>query len=178
MSARPPSVQIDKHGKYRPDPRSLTKSLRDLRPAVARSAEVRFALRAYAAYHRGDWAAFFSLVAGGECGYMEGCLLHKFFTSVRSRALRVLHASLNRGTSVPLRSLCGVLGTEGEELEQLCAHHGVNLQVEADGALSLLAFAQVLPRFRTIWLSFSFLSSSRLGCLSPGVMILVYRSCK
>lgn len=132
-----PGHQIDKHGKYRPDPRTLTKSLRDLRPAVARSPEVRFALRCYAAYHRGDWAAFFALATGPEAGYMEACLLHKYFGSVRSRALRVLHAAAHRGAAVPLPALCSALRATEAEMLELCEHHGATLQEEADGARSL-----------------------------------------
>ena len=66
-----------------------------LRPSVARSPEVRLALRLFTEYRSGNWVAFFALVE--RAPYLVACLCHAYFNHARKHALLVAHATEGAG---------------------------------------------------------------------------------
>lgn len=59
-----------------------------MREVVRSSAEIKFALSAYAALNDRNYVKFFKLVAQGT--FMCACILHRYFNQIRFETLKVI----------------------------------------------------------------------------------------
>ena len=56
--------------------------------------DVQFALECHRAYHGNNVAGFFRLV--NKATYLQACCLHKFFNSMRGKALEVMNSTYGK----------------------------------------------------------------------------------
>tara|TARA_B110000977_G_scaffold161182_1_gene205991 strand:- start:12437 stop:14566 length:2130 start_codon:yes stop_codon:yes gene_type:complete len=83
-------LRLDTHGPFRKA--EGTTFLRDLRGApieVLRSKEIETSLEVRAAYEDGNITKFFSLIKSKKCSFLQACCLHKYFSSIRKKALQI-----------------------------------------------------------------------------------------
>lgn len=99
------------------------------RDEVQKSAEVQFAMAVFHALNSNNAVRFFRLVRNAK--YLSACLLHRYFTQVRSKAAQTLNHSLsipNRTTQYPLKDLIEMLAFENEsEAGEFCSFHGLTV---------------------------------------------------
>ena len=98
------------------------------RPAVLLSTTCRSGTTANRAYHANNIIEFFRLV---ERLYLQACVLHKYFSKMRSRALEV-NATYGK-QAMPLAEVARLLHTSAEEAEGAAAHHGLTVQARRRG---------------------------------------------
>jgi hypothetical protein len=91
---------------------------------------VQLALAANRAYHANNIIEFFRLVRSAS--YLQACVLHKYFSKMRSRALEVVNATYGK-QAMPLTEVARLLHTSAEEAEALAAHHGLTVQARRRG---------------------------------------------
>ena len=123
-------LRIDSHGRYNVQRSEMLNDLRSARPAVLLSPDVQLALAANRAYHANNIIEFFRLVRSAS--YLQACVLHKYFSKMRSRALEVVNATYGK-QAMPLAEVARLLHTSAEEAEALAAHHGLTVQARRRG---------------------------------------------
>ena len=123
-------LRIDSHGRYNVQKSEMLNDLRSARPAVLQSPDVQLALAANRAYHANNIIEFFRLVRSAS--YLQACVLHKYFSKVRSRALEVVNATYGK-QAMPLAEVARLLHTSAEEAEALAVHHGLTVQTRRRG---------------------------------------------
>ena len=123
-------LRIDSHGRYNVQRSEMLNDLRSARPAVLLSPDVQLALAANRAYHANNIIEFFRLVRSAS--YLQACVLHKYFSKMRSRALEVVNATYGK-QAMPLTEVARLLHTSAEEAEALAAHHGLTVQARRRG---------------------------------------------
>ena len=123
-------LRIDSHGRYNVQRSEMLNDLRSARPAVLLSSDVQLALAANRAYHADNIVEFFRLVQ--RASYLQACVLHKYFSKMRSRALEVMNATYGK-QAMPLAEVARLLHTSAEEAEALAAHHGLTVQTRRRG---------------------------------------------
>ncbi|KAK3103652.1 hypothetical protein FSP39_020765 [Pinctada imbricata] len=95
-----------------------------LRPAVRGTPCINFALQVYSALNSNNYVRFFRLVKQGS--FLCACIMHRYFTQVRLRALNIMLRSYRKGTQVPLDDLVRTLGFEDKsEAGQFCSFYGL-----------------------------------------------------
>ena len=123
-------LRIDSHGRYNVQKSEMLNDLRSARPAVLQSPDVQLALAANRAYHANNIIEFFRLVRSAS--YLQACVLHKYFSKMRSRALEVVNATYGK-QAMPLAEVARLLHTSAEEAEALAVHHGLTVQTRRRG---------------------------------------------
>nr|KAF6349141.1 hypothetical protein mMyoMyo1_011697 [Myotis myotis] len=116
---------------------AILREVQQFHPAVRNSAEVTFAVQAFAALNSNNFVRFFKLVQSAS--YLNACLLHCYFNQIRKDALRALNiaytVSKKRSTLSPLdRVVRMLLFRDGEEATDFLNYHGLPV---ADGCVEL-----------------------------------------
>uniref|UniRef100_A0A182NTL8 Germinal-center associated nuclear protein n=1 Tax=Anopheles dirus TaxID=7168 RepID=A0A182NTL8_9DIPT len=100
--------------------------LRQLPEAIIHSREIQFALSVYFTLEENNFVRFFQLVR--TTSYMNACILLRYFTQVRQKALDILRKAyaVRATTSFSLEYLTRILGFEdADEAEAFFDHYGV-----------------------------------------------------
>lgn len=98
------------------DGEAIVNKYSQFREEVQKSSHVQFALKVIQAVTFNNYVKFFRLVRGSST-YLQGCLLHRYFRQVRSRALGTIirsHVSPKGPQAIPLHTLTHILGFENE----------------------------------------------------------------
>jgi hypothetical protein len=93
-------------------------------PDVLLSPPVQLALAAHCAYHDNNVIAFFRIVRNAT--YLQACVLHKYFSKIRSRALETMNATFGK-QALPMDEIARLLHTGVDEAEALALHHGLTV---------------------------------------------------
>ncbi|OUS42610.1 SAC3/GANP family protein [Ostreococcus tauri] len=117
-------LRIDSHGRYAVQRSEMLNDLRGVRPEVLAHPDVVFALECHRAYRESNAAAFFRLVK--KASYLQACCLHKFFNSIRGKALEIMNSTFGK-FAMGLTEIARLLHTDDIETEALCIHHGLNV---------------------------------------------------
>jgi hypothetical protein len=117
-------LRIDSHGRYAVQRSEMLNDLRSVRAEVLKHRDVQFALQCHRAYHENNVARFFHLVK--KATYVQACCLHKFFNSMRGKALEVMNTTYGKFI-MPITEIARLLHTDDMETEALCIHHGLNV---------------------------------------------------
>ncbi|KAL3853116.1 hypothetical protein ACJMK2_016691 [Sinanodonta woodiana] len=147
----------------------ILREVQQLRPEIRNTHEIDFALKVYSALNSSNYVRFFKLVKDGS--FMNACIMHRYFTQVRSRALITMMKSYSMSSKpaqIPLTELVRVLAFElEEEARQFCHHYGFSVQSGPDGDVILDKNAYIEPE--TTWAPYRSvkLIESRL-MVSPG----------
>lgn len=123
----------------------ILREVQQFRKEVRDSAEVKFAVQAFAAVNSNNFVRFFKLVKAAS--YLAGCILHRYFNQIRHAALKTLNTaytvSLQRSTIFPVEDFVRMLmfrsATEATDFLQL---HGLNV---TDGVVELSRMAYQEP---------------------------------
>lgn len=119
----------------------ILREVQQFRDEVRNSAEVKFAVQAFAAVNANNFVRFFKLVKSAS--YLSGCLLHRYFNQVRSKALKTLNIALTvgtRSTAFPLEDIVRMLMFKDEdEATNFIQQYGLNVS-EGLVELSRLSF--------------------------------------
>nr|XP_014424093.1 germinal-center associated nuclear protein [Pelodiscus sinensis] len=130
----------------------ILREVQQFHPAVRNSAEVRFAVQAFAALNSNNFVRFFKLVR--IASYLNACILHCYFNQIRRDALKSLNiaytVSTQRSTVFPLDNLVRMLlFRDCEEATDFISYYGLSV---SDGYVELnrLAFleSEGLPKPR------------------------------
>ncbi|XP_039735713.1 germinal-center associated nuclear protein isoform X2 [Pteropus medius] len=113
------------------------REVQQFHPAVRNSAEVKFAVQAFAALNSNNFVRFFKLVQSAS--YLNACLLHCYFNQIRKDALRALNVaytvSTQRSTVFPLDGVVRMLlFRDCEEAADFLSYHGLAV---SDGCVEL-----------------------------------------
>ncbi|XP_037380740.1 germinal-center associated nuclear protein isoform X2 [Talpa occidentalis] len=122
----------------------MLREVQQFHPAVRNSAEVRFAVQAFAALNSNNFVRFFKLVQSAS--YLSACLLHCYFNQIRRGALRALSVaytvSTQRAAAFPLEGLVRtLLFRDSEEAADFLSCHGLSVS-EGFVELSRTAFLE------------------------------------
>ncbi|ESP01125.1 hypothetical protein LOTGIDRAFT_139852, partial [Lottia gigantea] len=99
------------------------REVQELRPEVRESAEIKFALRVYSALNSHNYVRFFRMVK--QATFLQACIIHRYFTQVRSRGLIVLMKALGKNNRYPLSHLKNIFSFENVlEAERFCSYYG------------------------------------------------------
>uniref|UniRef100_A0A182RFJ5 Germinal-center associated nuclear protein n=1 Tax=Anopheles funestus TaxID=62324 RepID=A0A182RFJ5_ANOFN len=107
--------------------------LRQLPEAIIHSREIQFALSVYFALEENNFVRFFQLVQ--STSYMNACILLRYFTQVRQKALEILRkAYAVRSTATfSLEYMTNILGFEDEEeADAFFDHYGIVVDQTTD----------------------------------------------
>ncbi|XP_065269513.1 germinal-center associated nuclear protein [Emys orbicularis] len=130
----------------------ILREVQQFQPAIRNSAEVRFAVQAFAALNSNNFVRFFKLVRAAS--YLNACLLHCYFNQIRRDALKSLNiaytVNTQRSTVFPLDNLVRMLlFRDCEEATDFISYYGLSV---SDGYVELnrLAFleSEGLPKPR------------------------------
>ena len=124
-------LRIDSHGRYNVERREMLNDLRSAHLKVLLSPDVQLALAAHRAYHANNIIAFFWLVQNAT--YLQACVLHKYFSRIRSRVLETMNATFGK-QEMPMKEVARLLQTDVPEAEALALHHGLTVTRSADWA--------------------------------------------
>ncbi|XP_053673702.1 uncharacterized protein LOC128723962 [Anopheles nili] len=106
--------------------------LRQLPATIIHSSELQFALSVYFALEENNFVRFFQLVRSTT--YMNACILLRYFTQVRQKALDVVRKAyaVRATASFSLSYMTRVLGFEDEEdAEAFFDHYGITIDRES-----------------------------------------------
>ncbi|XP_074858216.1 germinal-center associated nuclear protein [Carettochelys insculpta] len=130
----------------------ILREVQQFHPAVRNSAEVRFAVQAFAALNSNNFVRFFKLVR--VASYLNACLLHGYFSQIRRDALKSLNiaytVNTQRSTVFPLDNLVRMLlFRDCEEATDFISYYGLSVS-EGYVELNRLAFleSEGLPKPR------------------------------
>jgi len=123
-------LRIDSHGRYAVQRSEMLNDLRGVRPEVLKHKDVQFALECNRVYHENNFSGFFRLVK--QATYLQACCLHKFFNSMRGKALEVMDATYGK-TVVAIPEIARLIHTDDIEAEALSLHHGLTVSRGIDG---------------------------------------------
>ncbi|XP_062610724.1 germinal-center associated nuclear protein-like, partial [Saccostrea cucullata] len=95
-----------------------------LRPEVWNSTLINYALKVYAALNSNNYVRFFRLVREGS--FLCSCILHRYFTQVRKKALYILVKAHHKGVQLPLEDLVRSLSFDDQsEAAHFCQFFGL-----------------------------------------------------
>ncbi|NWY07443.1 GANP protein, partial [Nothoprocta ornata] len=108
----------------------ILREVQQFHPEVRNSPEVRFAVQAFAALNSNNFVRFFKLVQAAS--YLNACILHCYFTQIRTDALKSLNiaytVSTQRSTAFPLEHLIRMLlFKDYEEASDFISYYGLNV---------------------------------------------------
>ncbi|XP_068581305.1 germinal-center associated nuclear protein-like [Cebidichthys violaceus] len=92
------------------DAGDVLREVQQFRDEVRNSPEVKFAVAAVAAVNSDNFVRFFKLVKGAS--YLASCLLHRYFSQVRAKALEswtISHTAALRSTTFPVQDVVRML---------------------------------------------------------------------
>lgn len=110
------------------DGEAIVNKYSQFREEVQKSGPVQFALKVIQAVTFNNYVKFFRLVRSAAT-YLQGCLLHRYFRQVRSRALETIiraYVSPKGPQTIPLQTLTHILGFESQtEAAAYLQCHGI-----------------------------------------------------
>ncbi|XP_042322528.1 germinal-center associated nuclear protein [Sceloporus undulatus] len=123
----------------------ILREVQQFRPDVRNSAEVRFAVQAFAALNSNNFVRFFKLVQ--KASYLNACLLHCYFSQIRRDALKSLNiaytVSTQRSTIFPLDNVVRMLlFKDFEDAIDFISYYGLSV---SDGFVELNRSAFLEP---------------------------------
>ncbi|NXF97869.1 GANP protein, partial [Eubucco bourcierii] len=123
----------------------ILREVQQFHPEVRNSAEVRFAVQAFAALNSNNFVRFFKLVQ--TASYLNACLLHCYFNQIRKDALKSLNiaytVSTQRCTAFPLDHLVRMLlFKDSEEATDFISYYGLSVSDGAYVELNRSAFLE------------------------------------
>ncbi|XP_042351006.1 germinal-center associated nuclear protein [Plectropomus leopardus] len=122
----------------------ILREVQQFRDEVRNSAEVKFAVHAFAAVNSNNFVRFFKLVKGAS--YLASCLLHRYFNQVRAKALKTLnmaHTVGPRSTAFPVEDIVRMLMfRDADEAADFIQQYGLNI---SDGMVELSRIAYQEP---------------------------------
>ncbi|KFP45216.1 Germinal-center associated nuclear protein, partial [Chlamydotis macqueenii] len=131
----------------------ILREVQQFHPEVRNSAEVRFAVQAFAALNSNNFVRFFKLMQAAS--YLNACLLHCYFNQIRKDALKSLNiaytVSTQRCTVFPLDHLVRMLlFKDCEEATDFISYYGLSVSEGGYVELNRSAFLEpdVLPKPR------------------------------
>ncbi|XP_062617863.1 germinal-center associated nuclear protein-like [Saccostrea cucullata] len=102
----------------------ILRETQQLRPEVRSSTFINYALKVYAALNSNNYVRFFRLVREGS--FLCSCILHRYFTQVRKKALYILVKAHRKGVQLPLEDLVRTLSFDDQnEAAQFCQFFGL-----------------------------------------------------
>lgn len=102
----------------------ILRETQQLRPDVRNTIYINYALQVYAALNSNNYVRFFRLVKGGS--FLCACIMHRYFTQVRKKALQILIKAYRKGVQLPLEDLVRTLGFDDQnEAAQFCQFFGL-----------------------------------------------------
>ena len=107
---------------------AILKDVQNYRQQIRDSKEVQIAIKAFFAYQSNNYIKFFQLL--DQCSYLMACILHRYFTPIRQKALKILRKCYTSNPSsvqeYPTQTLINCLGFEdSDELKAFCDHIGL-----------------------------------------------------
>ncbi|XP_067683402.1 germinal-center associated nuclear protein-like [Haliotis asinina] len=118
------------------------REVQTLRSEVRTSKEIKFVIKVYTALNSNNYVRFFRLVK--ESSFLNACIIHRYFTQVRSRALQtMIKAFGGKKSQFPLTELVRILSFDNiNEAATFCQVYGLKV---ADGAVILDKSSFVIP---------------------------------
>lgn len=110
--------------------------VKQLREEIQQSPEIQFAIKVYLALESNNYVRFFSLVR--TTTYMNACILLRYFTQVRNRALQVMFKAYAPRNAVymPISNLTYLLAFEDfEQCAQFLEYYGLTCDRDEDRVL-------------------------------------------
>lgn len=110
--------------------------VKQLREEIQQSPEIQFAIKVYLALESNNYVRFFSLVRATT--YMNACILLRYFTQVRVRALQVMFKAYAPRNAVymPISNLTYLLAFEDyEQCAQYLEYYGLTCDRDEDRVL-------------------------------------------
>ncbi|KAJ8301861.1 hypothetical protein KUTeg_020848 [Tegillarca granosa] len=102
----------------------ILRETQGLRREVRNTPYINFALQVYSNLNSNNYVRFFRLVKNGS--FLHACIMHRYFTQVRSKALVSLLKSYRKGVQYPLEDLIRTLGFENAfQAGTFCQHYGL-----------------------------------------------------
>lgn len=102
----------------------ILRETQQLRPDVRNTTYINYALQVYAALNSNNFVRFFRLVRGGS--FLCACIMHRYFTQVRKKALQILIKAYRKGVQLPLDDLLRTMGFDDQnEAAQFCQFFGL-----------------------------------------------------
>ncbi|XP_064083677.1 germinal-center associated nuclear protein-like [Macrobrachium nipponense] len=101
------------------------------RDEVQKSSDVKFALKVFLALKSNNFVKFFKLIRSGT--YLQGCILHRYFPQVRSKALDIFVKAyvISKRVSIPLPYIIKTLGFEDRtDAVGYLNYHGITVDKE------------------------------------------------
>lgn len=101
------------------------------RDEVQKSSDVIFALKVFLALKSNNFVKFFKLIRSGT--YLQGCILHRYFPQVRSKALDIFVKAyvIAKRVSIPLSYIIKTLGFEDRtDAVRYLNYHGISVDKE------------------------------------------------
>ncbi|XP_068227067.1 germinal-center associated nuclear protein [Palaemon carinicauda] len=101
------------------------------RDEVQKSSDVIFALKVFLALKSNNFVKFFKLIRSGT--YLQGCILHRYFPQVRSKALDIFVKAyaISKRVSIPLSYIIKTLGFEDKnDAVGYLNYHGITVDRE------------------------------------------------
>jgi hypothetical protein len=99
-------------------------------PTIGQSNFIRFAVDIALAFSSNNYAKFFKIVRSPICSYLCACILHRYFSEIRTTALHVMTKAytLSKPTSFPLTKFTEILGFENEvSATEFCVHFDLSM---------------------------------------------------
>ncbi|KAL5015301.1 hypothetical protein ScPMuIL_009571 [Solemya velum] len=122
----------------------ILREVQQLRPDVRNSNHITFAVAVYSSLNSNNYVRFFRLIR--EASFLNACILHRYFTQVRTRALASLVKAYGvgtKGSQYPLDELVRVLSFETRNESRLfCCHFGLSA---SEDEVKLLRGALIEP---------------------------------
>lgn len=125
----------------------------DVRPDIYSTPEMQFAIKVWEAVKADDWYRFFKAVR--EATYLQSCVLHLYFNSIRQRALQIMNRAFKG--PYPIADLTKALAFEDDaEAEEVCRFYGLidvmeNTTAVVFGKRNLVVPREARPPIRTSW---------------------------
>ncbi|XP_046575256.1 LOW QUALITY PROTEIN: germinal-center associated nuclear protein-like [Haliotis rubra] len=118
------------------------REVQTLRSEVRTSTEIKFVIKVYTALNSNNYVRFFRLMK--ESSFLNACIIHRYFTQVRSRALQtMIKAFGGKKSQFPLTELVRILSFDNvNEAAAFCQFYGLKV---ADGAVVLDKSSLVIP---------------------------------
>ncbi|CAL1527063.1 unnamed protein product [Lymnaea stagnalis] len=104
----------------------ILREIQQLRPEIRDSPQISFAVKAYNALNSNNYVRFFRLFQ--EASFLNGCVLHRYFNQIRSKALLIIMKALgalgkNR-VMYPIEEMIRLLCFEdSKEVVDFCDHY-------------------------------------------------------
>lgn len=115
-----------------------------LSPSLQTAPEILFALRVFSAFNNNSYSHFFKLVK--KTTYLNACLLQRYFSIVRSKALKTMTSTFRRPQDQSFKIPCSYLKVNlkfdnDNDVLDFCSAHGMLLTDEGDMSMGKFDFS-------------------------------------